>query len=86
MHLRTDTNEVRVGLLAQEVSAALTASSLPLEGIIGSKFGAIDPGTPEAPGNDPEVRELMSLSYERLVPFLLGAAQRLTERVQQLEG
>ncbi len=84
-YLRSDTDELRCGLLAQEVQAALASRSLPEEGIIGTKFGAIDPGTPEAPGSDPEVREVMSLSYDRLVPFLLGAVQQLTARVDQLE-
>ena len=81
---RVDTNEVRCGMIAQDVKAALADHSFPDDGIIGSKLASVDPGSFENPGTAPE--ELMTLAYDRLVPFLLGAVQRLTERVQQLEG
>ena len=52
---------------------------MPEDPVIGSKIASIEPGVTET-------EELMSLSYERLVPMLLGAIQSLTARVQQLES
>jgi hypothetical protein len=57
---------------------------MPTLPIIGSKLASGDPGTFEEPGSQAE--ELKTLAYDRLVPFLLGAVQRLTDRVQQLES
>jgi len=83
-YLRTDNDEIRTGLIAQEVEATLTSYSMPTLPIIGSKMASVDPGSFEEPGTDPE--ELKTLAYDRLVPFLLGAVKRLTERVNQLEA
>ena len=83
-YLRTDNDEIRTGLIAQEVEATLASYSMPILPIIGSKMASVDPGSFDEPGTAPE--DLMTLSYERLVPFLLGAVQRLTERNTQLEG
>ena len=81
---RIDTDEVKCGMIAQDVKAALAAHSFPEDGIIGSKFSSVNPSPGlGVPGSEPE--ELMTLAYDRLVPFLLGAVQELTERVAQLE-
>lgn len=50
---------------------------------VSSKMASVEPGTFDEPATAPE--ELMTLCYERLVPFLLGAVNRLTERVTELE-
>ena len=55
---------------------------MPIMPVIGSELASVDPGTFEEPGSQPE--ELKTLAYDRLVPFLLGAIQRLTDRVHQL--
>ena len=78
MYLRTDTDEIRSGLIAQSVKASLEQHSIPTNPIIGSEYASIDPGVSE-----PE--ELMALSYERRVPLLFGAVKELTKRVRQLE-
>ena len=83
MYLRTDTDEIRSGLIAQSVKASLEQHSIPTNPIIGSKMGSVDPGDLETPPSPPE--ELMSLSYDRLVPLLLGSVKELTKRVHQLE-
>ena len=85
-YLRTDQEptEIRTGLIAQEVDAALTAYSMPTLPVVCSRWASVDPGSFDEPGSAPE--ELMTVCYERLVPFLLGAVQRLTERVTQLEA
>ena len=79
MYLRTDLNdEIRTGLVAQEVQAALTAHSFPDKPVLGTKMASV--------GGESPVEELLSLSYERLVPMLLGAVQELTKRPQLLES
>ena len=81
---RIDTNEVKAGLIAQDVKAALADHSFPDDGIIGSKFSNVNPSPGlGVPGSEPEV--LLTLEYSRLTPFILGAVQKLTERVAQLE-
>ena len=45
-------------------------------------MSSILPGTFPESGSPPE--ELMPLSYERLVPILVGGLKALTERVAQL--
>ena len=76
LYLQTLSNEVRTGLVAQEVQAALTAHSLPETPVLDTKMASVD-GQNE---------ELMAMRYERLVPMLLGAVQELTNRVTQLES
>ena len=78
MYLRTDTNKIRTGLVAQDVQAALQANSMPECPVINSKLANLDGE------NDAEM--LMTLSYERLVPMLLGAVKQLTTRITQLES
>ena len=83
-YVRIDTKEVGAGLIAQDVRTALAAHSFPDDGIIGCKFSRAYPSPgPGVPGGEPE--ELMTLNYKRMVPLLLGAVQKLTERVAQLE-
>ena len=85
LYLRTDTNEIRTGLIAQSCNDALLNRSLPTSGVIGSEMHSVDPSPAlGVPGSEPE--EMMTLAYDRLVPFLLGAVQKLTERVAQLEA
>ena len=76
LYLQTMYNEVRPGLIAQEVAAACQTHSLPEKPILDKKWAEVD-GTNE---------ELLALRYERLVPMLLGAIQSLTARVQQLKS
>ena len=75
---------IRTGLVAQSLEATLASYAMPILPVIGSKLASVDPGTFEEPGTTPE--QLKTLAYDRLVPFLLGAVQRLTDRVQQLES
>ena len=84
MYLRTDTDEIRSGLIAQSVNVSLEQHSIPTNPIIGSKTGSADPGDLETPPSPPE--ELMTLSYDRFVPLLPGSIKELTNRVQQLES
>ena len=78
LYLQTLSNEVRTGLIAQEVQAQLTAHSLPLTPVLDTKMASIDQESP--------AEELMSMRYERLVPMLFGAVKALTERIEQLES
>ena len=84
MYLRIDTDELRSGLIAQSVKASLEQHSIPTNPIIGSKTGSADPRDLQNAPSPPE--ELMTLSYERLVPLLRGSIKELTHRVQQLES
>ena len=81
---RGSTDDIRSGLIAQSVKASLERHWIPTHPIIGSKMGSADPGDLETPPSPPE--ELMTLSYDRLVPLLLGSIKELTNRVQQLES
>ena len=76
LYLQTLSNEVRSGLIAQEVAEACQAHSLPEEPILDKKLASMD-GINE---------ELLPLRYERLVPMLLGAVKQLTTRIEQLES
>ena len=84
MYLRTDTDEIRSGLIAQSVKASLEQHSIPTNPIIGSKIASVDPGDLENPASPPE--ELMALSYDRLVPLLWGSVKELTRRLRELES
>ena len=83
--MRTDLEptEIRTGLIAQEVESVLNLHNMPTLPVIGAKLASVDPGTFDEPGTAPE--QLMTLSYERLVLFLLGAVKKLTERIAVLE-
>ena len=76
MYLQTLANEVRTGLIAQEVKSALASHNLPEEQILDTKMASVDG----------ENEELMAMRYERLVPMLLGAVKQLTTRITQLES
>ena len=78
MYIQTLANEVRTGLIAQEVQAALTAHSLPADQILDTKMASIDGESP--------AEELLALRYERLVPHLLAAVKALTLRIEELES
>ena len=54
MYLRTDTDEIRSGLIAQSVKASLEQHSIPTNPIIGSKMGSVDPGDLETQPSPPE--------------------------------
>lgn len=83
-YLRTVNGEIRTGLIAQYVEAMFNSRSMPLFQIIGSNMASVDPGTFGNPGTAPG--ELLSLCNERLVPVLLGAGKKLTERIDVLEA
>ena len=79
MYARVDRGpEVRMGLMAQDVQAALQAHSLPESPFIGTRYQAVHPRT--------EIEEWMSLDYSRLTVALLGAVKELTNRITQLES
>ena len=78
MYLQTLANEVRTGLIAQEVKSALTEHALPEDQILDTKRVNVDADSP--------AEELMAMRYERLVPMLLGAVKQLTTRITQLES
>ena len=78
LYLQTLANEVRTGLVAQEVKAALTAHNFPETPVLDTKMASVDQESP--------AEELMSMRYERLVPMLLGAVKELTNRIAQLES
>ena len=78
LYLQTLSNEVRTGLIAQEVQAQLTAHSLPLTPVLDTKMASVDQESP--------AEELMSMRYERLVPMLLGAVKALTQMIEELES
>ena len=72
----TEDNEIRTGLVAQEVQAVLDAHNLPDTPVLDTKWATVDD----------QLQELMSMRYERLVPMLRGAVKELTTRVAQLES
>ena len=76
MYLQTLANEVRAGLIAQEVAEACKTHSLPEEQLLDTKWAEVD-GT---------IEELLALRYERLVPMLLGAVKELTSQVEDLKS
>ena len=78
LYLQTLANEVRTGLVAQEVQAALTAHNFPETPVLDTKMASVDQESP--------AEELMSMRYERLVPMLLGAVKELTKRIEELEA
>ena len=77
MYLRTDANDIRTGLVAQDVQSALQASSLPDRPVIRSKITSVYGAG--------QYEFLTSLRYERLAPMLLGAVEELANRITQLE-
>ena len=78
LYLQTLANEVRTGLVAQDVQSALQAHNLPETPVLDTKRARVDEDSP--------LEQLMAMRYERLVPMLLGAVKELTNRVAQLES
>ena len=78
LYLQTLANEVRTGLVAQSVQAALTAHNLPETPVPDAKRARVDEDSP--------LEQLMAMRYERLAPMLLGAVKELTNRITQLES
>ena len=79
MYSRTDlTPQPRVGLITQDVEAALTNHSLPKSPFINTLYQSIQ--------KDGDIEELMGLDYARLSVCLLGAVKELTNRIAQLES
>ena len=79
MYARSDLEpQPRVGLIAQDVEAALTNHSLPKSPFINTLYQSIE--------KDGDIEELMGLDYERLSACLLGAVKELTSRITQLES
>ena len=67
------------------MKTALATHSFPEDRMIGSNISSINQSPSlGVPGSEPE--ELMTLNYSRNVPLLLGAVQKLTERLAQLEN
>ena len=76
IYLQTLANEVRTGLIAQEVQSDLTSHSFPTDQILDTKMTSVV-GQSE---------ELLALMYERFVPHLLAAVKALTLRIEELES
>ena len=76
LYLQTLDNEVRTGLIAQEVQTALQNHNLPDTPVLDTKWASVEG----------EHQELMSMRYERLAPMLLGAVKELTRRLEELES
>ena len=73
--------EFRSGLITQAVKADLERHSIPTTPTIGKQIARVHPGKSN---NQPET--LMSLSFNRLTPLLLGVVKELTGRVRDLES
>ena len=67
-----------MGLMAQDVQAALQTHSLPQAPFICTRYEAIEPNG--------EIEGWMSLDYSRFTIALLGAAKELSNRITQLES
>ena len=79
MYSRIDlTPQPRMGLIAQDVEAALATHALPKSPFITKLYQSVE--------KDGDIEELMGLDYARLSVCLLGAVQELTKRVHQLES
>ena len=81
MYIRTDPGEAsapRFGLIAQEVKQVCETLSIPTNPLISSKLSRVS--------EEGELEELLGLDYARLSVLLIGAVQKLTERVAQLEN
>ena len=78
LYLQTLSNEIRTGLIAQDVQSALQAHYLPETPVLDTKRGRVDEDSP--------LEQLMAMRYERRAPMLLGAAKESTNRVAQLES
>ena len=79
MYSRIDlTPQPRLGLIAQDVEAALETHALPKSPFINKLYQALE--------DDGEIEELLGLDYSRLSVCLLGAVKELTTRITQLES
>ena len=68
----------RLGLIAQDVEAALSTHALPKSPLINKLYQSIE--------KDGDIEELMALDYSRLTVALLGAVKALTQRIEELES
>ena len=68
----------RLGLVAQDVEAALVTQSLPQTPFINKLYQSIE--------NDGDIQDLLGLDYPRLSVCLLGAVKELTNRITQLDS
>ena len=71
---REDLQERRLGLIADQCTDAL--EGLAIDNVVGERSWQVDG----------ETDMYKTLSYDRLVPLLIGAVSTLSARVQQLEG
>ena len=71
---REDLQERRLGLIADQCQDAL--EGLAIDNVVGERSWQVDG----------ETDMYKTLSYDRLVPLLIGAVNTLSARVQQLEG
>ena len=71
---REDLQERRLGLIADQCADAL--EGLAIDNVVGERRWQVDG----------ETDIYKTLSYDRLVPLLIGAVNTLSARVQQLEG
>ena len=67
LYLQTLSNEVRTGLVAQEVQAALQAHHLPETPVLDTKRARVDEDSP--------LEQLMAMRYERLAPCYSGQSR-----------
>ena len=73
---RDDINERRLGLVADECEEALEKAGIEVDNIVGQRHWQVDG----------ETDIYKTLEYDRLVPLLIGAANTLSARVEQLEA
>ena len=68
----------RLGLIAQDVDAALETHALPKSPFINKLYQSIE--------KDGDIEELLGVDYARLSVCLLGAVKALTKRIEELES
>ena len=79
MYSRLDLEpQPRLGLIAQDVEAALSTHALPKSPFINKLYQSIE--------ENGDMEELMGLDYARLSVCLLGAVKALTQRIEELES
>ena len=79
MYSRIDLEpQPRLGLIAQDVEAALDTHALPKSTFINKLYQALE--------ENGDMQELMGLDYARLSVCLLGAVKALTQRIEELES
>ena len=73
---RDDVGERRLGLVADECGEALAKAGIAVDNVIGQRHWQVD--------GESDVYK--SLSYDRMIPLLIGALNSLSARVQDLES